>query len=95
MSNSSEFIWFSLKGKDEYKCLIGPGLRIFTVNPGNTYLLYNSLQDIYTENGNRMKIEMISIGGAPLVLDSDKLELMAKKNDSLNYLVEKFECKAL
>lgn len=95
MSSSFDFIWATLEGKNKYKCLLSPDLRIIYVEPENAYLLYRDLQDVYSVHKGKFDIKNLELAGTPMLLDSDRFEHMSKKNPSLVYLAKKFNCKAL
>ena len=90
MQDSSRFIRLSLKGKQEYTCLVTPELFIVEVDPHNEYLVNKSLNEIYEKYSGKIDIHLMSIEDPKPIIAYDKYDLFESKNPSIKYLKEKF-----
>lgn len=92
MQESNKFLKIVLKGKNNYECLLSPELIIIKVEPFNEYLLNKDLNTIWADYRGLFSLNIKDTTNPLPLINEDIYALFKEKNNSIEYLKNKFDC---
>jgi len=79
---------YTIKGK--YSVLVDPRQTIIQCEPHSEEILYKNFKEFFSKYKALVEFEYLGEEPYPMIIDEDVLEVFLDKNDSIKYLIDKF-----